>query len=65
MEKLFRISDDIAEKLRGEAFRLRVSQNSIVNSLLEKHFKGGDMEINKKDGIQRRASRPPMAKETA
>ena len=61
MDKLFRISDDIAEKLRGEAFRLRVSQNSIVNNLLEKYFIGGDREM-KKDGIQRRSTQSKMAK---
>lgn len=53
MDKLFRIYDFLAEKLREEAFKTRRSQNAIVNELLESHYG----EIN---DVQGKASRSKM-----
>lgn len=64
MNKLIRLSDDLAERLRGEAFRSRKSQNQIVNELLENYFNGGNKGM-KLNVIQRRPAQSKVAKETA
>ena len=56
MDKLFRIHDFLAEKLRKESFDTRRSQNAIVNELLETHY--GDSLHD----IQGKATRPKMDK---